>query len=390
MSTFEGINQVYAAYTQQYGSTPELLVTAPGRVNLIGEHTDYNDGFVLPMAIDRKICIGGSLRDDDEVHVHSLNFDTSASFSLTSLSKEDTWTDYVKGVIDEYQKAGHQIKGFQAAFYGNVPLGSGLSSSAALEVATAFLLAQFNNINISGEAMAELCQRAENHFVGMNCGIMDQFISRLGREGHALYLDCRSLGYELVPCDLEGYAVVMCNSNVKRQLVGSPYNERRSQCEEGVRILKEPLGGDINSLRDITSKQLEAHKGLLPPLVYQRCKHVVTEDERTAQAVSSLKAGNLSGFGELLNASHESLRQDYEVSCEELEILVEIARKVEGTIGSRMTGGGFGGCTVSVVKEEAIETFTTTVLAEYAKRTGITADIYVSKPEDGARVESIA
>lgn len=384
---FEGIDRVHDAYTQQFGTKPGLIVTAPGRVNLIGEHTDYNDGFVLPMAIDRKVCIGGSPRDDQEVHLHSLNFNTGASFSLESLTKENSWTDYIKGVIDEYRKDGKQITGFNAVLYGNVPLASGLSSSAAIEVATAFLLAQFNNITITGEAMAELCQRAENRFVGMNCGIMDQFISRLGKDGHALYLDCRSLEYQLVPCDLTDYAVVICNSNVKRQLVDSAYNERRAQCEEGVRILQKKLRG-ITALRDVTSDDLEQYRDLLSPLVYQRCKHVVTENERTTQAVSVLQAGDIAAFGELLNASHESLRHDYEVSCEGLDTLVEIARSVDGTIGSRMTGAGFGGCTVSLVKEDAIETFKAAILEEYAKRMGITADIYVSKAEDGARIES--
>jgi galactokinase len=389
MMKFEGIERVYDAYQQKFGAAPDLIVTAPGRVNLIGEHTDYNDGFVLPMAIDRKICIGSTPRDDHEVHLYSLNFNTEATFSLKSLTKENAWTDYVKGVIDEYHKTGHQITGFNAVLYGNVPLASGLSSSAAIEVATAFLLAQFNGLNITGEAMAQLCQRAENRFVGMNCGIMDQFISRLGKHGHALYLDCRSLAYQLVPFDLTGYAVVMCNSNVKRQLVDSAYNERRSQCEEGVRILKDQLG-DITALRDVTSEDLEKHRDLLSPIVHQRCKHVVTEDERTTRAVAVLQAGDIAQFGELLNASHESLQHDYEVSCAELDTLVEIARSVPGTVGSRMTGAGFGGCTVSLVKEDAIEAFKATVLKEYTKRTGITADIYVSKAEDGARVESVA
>jgi galactokinase len=385
---FEVVEQVYESYKQQFDTSPDLLVTAPGRVNLIGEHTDYNDGFVLPMAIDRKICIGGSPRNDNEVQLYSLNFNTTAQFQVTLLKRENAWSDYVKGVIDEYEKVGKQIKGFNAVLYGNVPLASGLSSSAAIEVATAFFLAQLNDIAMAGEAMAELCQRAENRFVGMNCGIMDQFISRLGKQGHALYLDCRSLEYQLVPFDLSGYVVVMCNSNVKRQLVDSAYNERRAQCEEGVRILKQQME-NIVALRDVTSGDLEEYRSLLSQLVYQRCKHVITENERTTLAVSVLQAGDIGRFGELLNASHTSLQQDYEVSCAELDTLVEIARSIEGTVGSRMTGAGFGGCTVSLVKEEAVEPFTAAILEEYAKRTGITADVYVSKAEDGARVESI-
>lgn len=384
---FQGTTKVDDTYKQQFGHTPDLIVSAPGRVNLIGEHTDYNDGFVLPMAIDRKISIGGSLRDDEEVCLYSLNFQEMARFPISSLKKEGKWTDYVQGVIDELLKAGEPVRGFNAVLYGNVPLGSGLSSSAAIEVATAFFLANLNDIGLSPEEIAKLCQRAENRFVGMNCGIMDQFISRLGQAGHALYLDCRDLRYQLVPLNLDGYVIAICNSNVKRQLVDSGYNERRAQCEKGVRLLQTNLG-NITALRDVSSEQLEQNKSLLPPIVYQRCRHVITENERVTKAVSVLQQGDISSFGDLLNQSHESLRTDYEVSCEELNHLVAIARQVDGTVGSRMTGAGFGGCTVSIVRESALEEFSTTVLEEYEKRTGITAEIYVSRAEDGARVES--
>jgi galactokinase len=385
---FHGAAKVYDTYKQQFDHTPDLVVSAPGRVNLIGEHTDYNDGFVLPMAIDRKICIGGSPRNDEEVCLYSLNFQEMARFPLTSLKKEGKWTDYVQGVIDELFKAGEPVRGFNAVLYGNVPLASGLSSSAAIEVAIAFFLANLNDIEMSPEEMAKLCQRAENRFVGMNCGIMDQFISRLGQEGHALYLDCRDLRYQLVPFDIDEYVVAICNSKVKRQLVDSAYNERRAQCEEGVRLLQTKLG-NITALRDVSSEQLNDNKSLLPPIVYQRCKHVITEDERVTKAVSVLQRGDISSFGDLLNQSHESLRNDYGVSCVELDHLVTIARQVNGTVGSRMTGAGFGGCTVSIVKGSALENFKATVFEEYKKRTGITAEIYVSKAEDGARVESI-
>lgn len=383
---FHSAVKVYDTYKQQFDHLPDLVVSAPGRVNLIGEHTDYNDGFVLPMAIDRKICVAGAPRDDEEVCLYSLNFQEMARFPLTSLKKEGKWTDYVQGVIDELFKAEEPIRGFNAVLYGNVPLASGLSSSAALEVATAFFLANLNAIDMSPEEMAKLCQRAENRFVGMNCGIMDQFISRLGREGHAVYLDCRDLRYQLVPFDIEGYVVVICNSHVKRQLVDSAYNERRAQCEEGVRLLQTKLE-NITALRDVSSEQLKEHKALLPAIVYRRCKHVITENERVIQAVSILQRGDISSFGDLLTQAHESLRNDYEVSCSELDHLVAIARQVNGTVGSRMTGAGFGGCTVSIVQESALEDFKTTIVDEYKKRTGITAEIYVSKAEDGARIE---
>ena len=384
----EAFERIAATYQQQFGQAPELLVSAPGRVNLIGEHTDYNDGFVLPVAIDKKIIIGGSRRADDVVRLYSLNFGEFQEFSISSLVKQNTWSDYVKGVVSELLQDGHHLRGFNAALEGNVPRASGLSSSAAIEVASAFFMAQMFQLSMSGEEMAKLCQRAENRFVGVNCGIMDQFISRLGKLGHALLIDCRDLRYQLVPFEVEGCSIVMCNSNVKRQLVDSAYNERRSQCEEGVRLLKATLPA-IAALRDVTSAQLQAHAALLPPLTFQRCRHVVTENERVTQAVEALNANNIARFGELLNQSHESLRDDYQVSCKELDILVELARSVNGTIGSRMTGAGFGGCTVSLVQDSAVETFRQVIVEKYKERTGITADVYISKAEDGARVETL-
>ena len=384
----EALERIAATYQQKFGQAPELLVSAPGRVNLIGEHTDYNDGFVLPVAIDKKIIIGGSRRADDVVRLYSLNFGEFQEFSISSLVKQNTWSDYVKGVVSELLQDGHHLRGFNAVLEGNVPRASGLSSSAAIEVASAFFMAQMFQLSMSGEEMSKLCQRAENRFVGVNCGIMDQFISRLGKLGHALLIDCRDLRYQLVPFEVEGCSIVMCNSNVKRQLVDSAYNERRSQCEEGVRLLKAKLPA-IAALRDVTSAQLHAHAALLPPLTFQRCRHVVTENERVTQAVEALNANNIVRFGELLNQSHESLRDDYQVSCKELDMLVELARSVNGTIGSRMTGAGFGGCTVSLVKDSAVETFRQVIVEKYKERTGITADVYISKAEDGARVETL-
>lgn len=380
------MSDIISAYSRQFDAMPDILVSAPGRVNLIGEHTDYNDGFVLPMAIDKRIAIGGSGREDQHVRVYSLNFETAEEFSLDSLVKQNSWTDYLKGVVAELLKAGYSLKGFDAVIGGNVPRGAGLSSSAAIEVATAFFLAQLHSIEMPPEQMAKLCQRAENHFVGVNCGIMDQFISRLGTQDHALFVDCRDLSYQQIPFQIEEHTVVICNSNVKRKLVDSAYNERRSQCEKGVRLLRTRLP-DIAALRDVSSDQLEEHAELLPPLVYQRCRHIITENERVMEAVKVLQAGDLEHFGELLNQSHDSLRDDYEVSCRELDMLVEIARDIDGTLGSRMTGAGFGGCTVSLVSTSALEQFRTRILADYAKRTGVQADIYTSTARDGARAE---
>ena len=385
---FEQKREMSKVYEKEFGQPMRILVSAPGRVNLIGEHTDYNDGFVLPMAIDKKITIGGALRTDDIVQVYSLNFSAKETFSLAPLQKEEHWTDYIKGVIDELRKAGHQIKGFNAVLHGDIPQGAGLSSSAALEVATAFFLAQLHEIEMPPEEMATLCQRAENNFVGMNCGIMDQFISRMGEKNHALHVDCRDLSYQQIPCELGEYVVVMCNSNVEHKLVDSAYNERRRQCEEGVRVLRGTFP-DIRALRDVSYTQLEENASLFPPLVYQRCKHVVSENERVAQAVDVLKDGDIEAFGHLLNRSHASLRDDYEVSCQEVDLLVQIAQNSDGVAGARITGGGFGGCTVNLVRETVLEQFQEKILREYAEQTGITAEIYTSKAEDGARLEEL-
>ncbi len=385
---FEGTDRMYTTYREQFGQSPILAASAPGRVNLIGEHTDYNDGFVLPIAIDKRIGIAGSPRDDAQVRLYSLNFKCGENFSIDSLTKEDKWTDYIKGVIHELLKAGHRVKGFNAVLYGDIPQGSGLSSSAAIEVATAFFLAQTYQLALSPEETATLCQRAENQFVGMNCGIMDQFISRLGTTDHALHIDCRDLSYHQIPFQIDGYTIAICNSHVKHKLVDSPYNERRAQCEEGVRLLKTKIEG-ITALRDVSAAQLEEHTASLPPVVFQRCKHVVTENERVIQAVRVLQEGDLHSFGALLNQSHDSLRDDYAVSCSEVDRLVDIARSVDGTMGSRITGGGFGGCTVNIVKESALEHFQKVVLEEYARHTEITADIYIVKAEDGARIEPV-
>ncbi|PID56925.1 galactokinase [candidate division KSB3 bacterium] len=376
------------SFAKEFGMPVQTLVSAPGRVNLIGEHTDYNDGCVLPMAINKRITIGGALRNDDRGCVYSVNFGRREEFSLSSLQKQDGWIDYIKGVVDELQKAGYTLRGFNAVLYGDIPQGAGLSSSAALEVATAFFLAQLHEIDMPGEEMAKLCQRAENNFVSMNCGIMDQFISRLGKKNHALYIDCRDLSSQQVSCDLGEYIVVICNSNVEHKLVDSAYNERRSQCEEGVRLLKKALP-DIRTLRDVSPAKLAEHSALLPSLLYQRCKHVVSENERVANAIDALKKNDIESFGRFLNQSHASLRDDYDVSCQEVDFLVDIAQNFEGVAGARITGGGFGGCTVNIVKESVSEEFQETLLHDYAEKTNIVAEIYTSKAEGGACLEDL-
>ena len=357
---------------------------APGRVNLIGEHTDYNDGFVLPAAIDREIVLGVLPRSDRQVILHSLDFTGSSSFSLDDIKHDAAapWSDYLRGVCSVLEATGYPLRGAEIIFGGDVPIGSGLSSSAALEVATAVAFLTLAGHNLPGEQVARLCQRAENEFVGTRCGIMDQFISALGKSGHALLIDCRSLEYRAIPAPT-GARLVISDTSVRRGLVSSEYNTRRAQCEEGVALLQPVLPG-ISALRDVSPEQLEQHQALLPEMVYRRCRHVVSEDARVLQAVSVMERGELAQLGELLNASHESLRDDYAVSCPELDIMVELARRQPGVYGSRMTGAGFGGCTISLVADQHANAFAAAVAPAYKTATGLDPQIYICTASAGA------
>lgn len=381
--------QAQSAFELAFKSSPEFLVQAPGRVNLIGEHTDYNDGFVFPVAIDRWVVLAVRPREDQVVRVFSGMHNEMVEYSLArALKAEKHWADYGKGVIQEFQKLGHLLKGFDAAVVGNVPMGAGLSSSAAVEMAVGQALMALNRIELSGPDLALLGQRAENHFVGVNCGIMDQFISANGKAGHALFLDCRDLSYDLVPLARDGVRIVICNSRVTRGLTDSAYNERRSACERGVQHLALATGETFNALRDVSMEVLEAYKGALSEEIFRRCRHVITENDRTQDAVALLKAGDVAGFGKLMSASHVSLRDDYEVSGPELDVLVDIANDVPGVLGARMTGAGFGGCTVNLVEEQAVDGLIEIVNEKYPKATNLTPEIYVCSAVNGAeRVE---
>lgn len=363
-------------------------VRAPGRVNLLGEHTDYNQGFVFPMAIDAGIQIAGELNGTGRVNLYSLNYAAKESFLLEEItpSKSNTWVNYIKGVVWQFQKLGLQPQGADLVIQGNVPQGAGLSSSAALEVAAALLLDALHGWGLGAVDLVKLAQKAENEFVGVACGIMDQFASMLGQKDHALFLDCRSLEYEAVPLPLEkqGYAVAVVNSGVRRGLAGSEYNTRRQQCEEAVQRLQNELPG-VESLRDVSLVDLSLVNQLPDPLA-RRARHVVMENARVQQGVTALKAGELEEFGRLLTASHKSLRDDYEVSCTELDLLVELALEVPGVLGSRMTGAGFGGCTIALVPQTSLPAFEKTVSEEYQRRTGIQPEIFVFRPAPGARI----
>jgi len=359
---------------------------APGRVNLIGEHTDYNDGFVMPMAIEKEITMLIQLRPDRKVKFYSLDYDQMVEYSLDDLKydEENVWANYLLGVIDEIQKSGEKLQGFNLMFTGNIPQGSGLSSSAALEVVTALAITDLHKIKMDGVEMALLAQRAENNFVGVQCGIMDQYISRLGQKDHALLIDCRTNDYQLVPFKNDNYQIVICNSKVERGLVDSEYNQRRNECNQAVDYFAKKENAEITALRDLDLETVEKHKDQLAVNVYKRAHHVVSENERVLESQKALQADDMSKFGKLMYASHRSLSEDYEVSCKELDILVDLAA-AENITGARMTGAGFGGCTVNLVKKDKLEDFVNTIKVKYKEKTGIEPEVYVSNPGNGAR-----
>jgi len=383
--TNELIEKLVSSFKENFGGDPEVLVRAPGCVNLIGEHTYYNAGFVFPVAIDRDIIVASRSRDDGLVKIHSLDFGASVEFPLSDIKYDDEqkWSNYPRGVAHFLQEEGHTLSGMDAVFTGNVPQAAGLSSSAAMEVATAVTFEKISGLNIDPAQIALLCQKAENKFVGVNCGIMDQFISRMGQKDHALLLDCRSLSFDLIPLHFDTMKIVVCNTGVKRGLVDSEYNNRRAECERGVKILEKFLPG-IEALRDVEIDDLVKYSIHLPEITEKRCRYVVKENIRVLESVDALIERDLIRFGDLMNDSHIGLRDDYEASCPELDAMVEIAWSMDGVVGSRMTGAGFGGCTISLVVEDTLQEFIDKINDEYPKRTGLKPEIYVCTAEDGA------
>ena len=359
---------------------------APGRVNLIGEHTDYNDGFVLPAAIDFHCLVAANRRPDHRLVVHSEDFHESCEIELSSdsISRSQTWSDYPVGVAMHLQRADFRLQGTNLLIHGEVPIGAGLSSSAAIEVATAYALLSVSGCSIDRVQVARLCQEAENEFVGARCGVMDQFVSLHGRAGHALILDCRSLDYELLSIP-DFVCLVICNTMVKHELASSEYNRRREECEQAVRHLSEALPG-ISALRDLNMEQLERHRALLPETIWRRAHHVVSENARTLEAAAALRAGDLEEFGKRMAQSHHSLRDVYEVSCPELDLMVQLASGQRGAYGARMTGGGFGGCTINLVDKRHAEEFRRQVAKAYENATGLKPQIYICSAADGAGI----
>ena len=356
---------------------------APGRVNLIGEHTDYNDGFVMPAAIDLYTEVSITPRDDRRLFIYSGNFSESVEIDLDDLNPRARghWSDYVCGVAVTLERAGYRLKGADIEIGSNVPIGSGLSSSAALEVAAGYAILMNSDIEIDRVELARLCQRAENDFVGMHCGIMDQFISCFGRAGRALMLDCRSLEYQLLPLP-ENVRLVICNTMVKHELSSSEYNTRRAECEAGVQHFAEPRP-NVRALRDVTMNDLKRHGGGLSEAILKRCRHVITENERVLEAAAALERDDLRALGELMAESHRSLRDDYEVSCAELDTMVNLAARIDGVYGARMTGGGFGGCTINLLEADLVAQFKRSVARGYEQATGLAPEIYACSTADG-------
>lgn len=363
-----------------------LLVKSPGRVNIIGEHTDYNNGFVLPAAIDKAICVGVSPRNDDQIKLYSGDFDESFETTVSQMKPtEKGWPNYILGVADQLVKRGYQVRGFNLVIDGNVPIGSGLSSSAAVECSTAFALNDIFGLNIPKMELVFIAQKAEHEFAHVMCGIMDQFASVFGKKDHVIRLDCQTLNYEYVPFKLEGYKLVLLNTNVKHSLGSSEYNTRRQQCEQGVVWVKEHHP-EVDSLRDVTLEMLDKYVLGKDQVVYRRCRYVVEENQRLLAGCEDLKKGDIKALGQKMFQSHDGLSRDYEVSCEELDFLVDSVRENPAVLGARMMGGGFGGCTINIVKDEAIDQLIREL--SYSYRENMKKDLtpYIAVIEDGTTV----
>ncbi len=385
------ISALKKEFEKLYGASQHksYIFFAPGRVNLIGEHTDYNGGYVFPCALNFGTYLVVRKRDDKLLKLASVNINYKSVIDISDINKkqDDKWVNYPLGVLNEFLKLGIKLTGLEMLFYGNVPNGAGLSSSASIEIATAVAINELFDAGLNGVEIAKLGQRAENEFVGVNCGIMDQFASAMGKANSAIFLDCITLDFKLVPLKLKGYKLIVSNTNKRRGLADSKYNERRAECEKAVEFIRpyKPISflGEID---------LEEFKILEPKIanetIRRRARHVVTEIDRTKRAVEELNTGNIEKFGQLMNGSHDSLRDDYEVTGYELDTLVEEARKIPGVLGSRMTGAGFGGCTVSLVPENEINNFINNVGENYNKKTGLKADFYIAEIGNGAgRIE---
>lgn len=367
----------------------DIIIDSPGRINIIGEHTDYNNGFVLPTAIDKKIEFKFRKNGSSSTcNVHSKNFNTSFSFELDTIAKSgQQWENYILGVLHEIQQLSDKLQGFDCEFESDIPVGSGVSSSAALECGIAFGLNELFKLNISKQTIVELSQRAEHNYVGTKCGIMDQFASVMSKTDHVILLDCQSLEFEYIPCNIRPYKILLLNTNVSHNLASGEYNIRRSQCEEGVAIIKEKYA-EVNSLRDVSADMLKEFKADMEPVIYNRCTYVVEEKERVLSSVEALKNSELAKLGEYMYQTHQGLQHLYEVSCPELDFLVDFSKNNHQIIGARMMGGGFGGCTINIIHEEAIKSFIEESSKAYFDKYNIKLTAFEANPSEGTSVRS--
>jgi len=363
---------------------PQITVASPGRINFIGEHTDYNMGFVLPTAIDRKIIF--KLRKNNSKNicsVYSANYDVSFPIDLKIIKISNIeWENYILGVIHEIQQLTDKLSGFDCVLSSDIPVGAGISSSAAMECGLAFGLNELFDLGLSKLSIVELSQRAEHNYVGTKCGIMDQYASVMSKKDHVILLDCQSIEHEYIPINIKPYKVLLLNTNVSHSLASTAYNQRREECEKGVNIIKNKYH-QVNSLRDVDEKMLAEFKGALPEVIYARCKYVVEENARVLQAVEALKENRLNDFGILMYETHHGLSEDYEVSCPELDFLVEFSREYEAILGARMMGGGFGGCTINLIHEDAIDDFVRKVSIAYKGKFSIELEAFEANPNEG-------
>ncbi|MEO9022284.1 MAG: galactokinase [Ginsengibacter sp.] len=373
--------KVKNTFKEKFSEEPRLFYS-PGRINLIGEHIDYNDGFVMPAAIDKGIYFAMAFNNSEKINCYSIDFDESISLKFSEVKKMDGWKNYVLGIINEFQKLNFQMKGFNCVFGGDIPIGGGISSSAALEGGISYGLNELCNFQLSRKELALLGQRAEHNFPNVKCGIMDQYANMMGKKNTVILLDCKNVTHEYLPLNIEGYQIVLINTKVHHSLASSAYNQRRKECEKGLKILQQE--SDIQSFRDIENPtDLFGFEKIMGEIVYKRCSFVVEEIYRTKKAANLLKENDIIGFGKLMFETHEGLKNKYEVSCEELDFLVDAAKENKDVIGSRLMGGGFGGCTINIVKEESISSFLSEILPAYKKQFDIDAESYNMKVVDG-------
>ncbi len=381
----EIIKSVEKKFKELFNTEP-LMVRSPGRVNLIGEHTDYNNGFVLPAAIDKAVYFAVAPREDDRCSLFAVDLDDYFEFTVSKPEfSNKIWPNYLMGVVDQLNKSGYKISGFNCVFGGDIPIGAGLSSSAAIEAGLAFSLDHIYNLNIDKLTLVKLSQKAENEFVGVKCGIMDQFINIFGKKGNVLQIDCESLNYKYYPFDFENVSIVLFDTCVSHSLASSEYNQRRKECSIGVEVIKKNYP-EVRSLRNVSVKLINEYKTRLDPVVFKRCKYAVEENERLLNACISLTKGDLREFGKFMNETHDGLSNDYEVSCEELDYLVSLTKDNENVYGSRMMGGGFGGCTINLVENNAVDSVSELVKKEYAEKFGFEPKVYCSKISNGTEI----